>query len=64
MRTFFLPEDGSNPVLGVVTILSSTTAYRVDADTHAQDDTVTFVTCFLAGTGIATPSGLRAFETP
>lgn len=62
-RQFFLPEDNTDPTLGTVTILSSTTVYFVDADTFATDDTVKFVTCFLAGTRVETPEGPRAVET-
>ena len=63
VRFFFLPEDGSDPVLGEVTILSATTIYFVDADDLAIDDTVSFPVCFLKGTLIATPTGPRAVET-
>ena len=60
---FFLPEDGSDPVMGEVTILSATTIYFVDADDLAIDDNVTFPVCFMKGTQITTPTGPRAVET-
>lgn len=61
-RFFFLPEDGSDPVLGEVTILSVTTVFFVDADDLAIDDNVTFPVCFLKGTMITTPTGPCAVE--
>jgi len=62
-RFFFLPEDGSDPVLGEVTILSATAIWEVDADDLAIDDTVTFAVCYAEGTLIMTPEGDRRVES-